>query len=90
MTAKKERTGKVIAWGLGVLLVLVLGFTAWMTTLLIRARQGKIAAAAASGVPLEEDDPWKNNPYTTTLPTGSAAPARPPAGSAAPATPPKP
>jgi hypothetical protein len=78
VTAKKERTGKIIAWGLGVLLVLVLGFTVWVTTLLVRAHDGKVAAAAASGVPLEDDHPWKNNPYTTTLPPSSAAPGAPP------------
>lgn len=74
VTAKKERTGKILLWSLGLLLVAILGFAGWATTLLLRARQGKEAAAAASGRPLEEDHPWMNNPYVTALPTASAAP----------------
>ncbi len=88
VTEKKEKTGKVVLWALGGLLLVVIAFMAWATSLLMRASQGQAAAAAASGKPLEPFDPWKNNPYTSALPAPSGAPSSGP--STAPSAPPKP
>ncbi|MFO0592141.1 MAG: hypothetical protein U0441_31650 [Polyangiaceae bacterium] len=67
--AQNRRTSARLKIIFGVFALVVVVFAVWMTTLLVRASNGRRAA----GENPDEDNPWQHNPYTA-APSGSAAP----------------